>query len=445
MITRIVKNLRAYAFKAWLVLICVSPTFVFAQQGNEFVIHANAQVYAHPNSNTNIFSDAVHRGTFVSYDTALINFFGISWQNAPNNRLPDESPTGLDGTGGIFRFAQLSNPQTQSILTAASQAYNGFPNLRIDNTANVMAETGNLHVNHNLDFVAGSLILNDVDVTIGRSGTGTITGYGNRNFIVTGTAMTGGSLIRSFTGSENTSTDFPIGSSLASYTPASILYKGIAQNISLSVADNVYNKMNFPEYVNKTWILKRDFPDAQGTIDLTLQHNSADEGIEYFRNRVEGYVTRYDANLVGLYDILPPHPTSSPGTITTRAAVFGAFMNTRLNIGALKATEYFTKSVINKQIDENTPVNMPDAISPNGDGLNDTYIIEKRLPTDKVRFEVYSRNQVIVYQNLDYDDSFDGTGNQGGFLGDVLPDGIYYYLISVNGAKGIPGYLIINR
>ena len=26
-----------------------------------------------------------------------------------------------------------------------------------------------------------------------------------------------------------------------------------------------------------------------------------------------------------------------------------------------------------------------------------------------------------------------------------LPDGIYYYLVSVNGAKGIPGYLIMNR
>jgi hypothetical protein len=33
----------------------------------------------------------------------------------------------------------------------------------------------------------------------------------------------------------------------------------------------------------------------------------------------------------------------------------------------------------------------------------------------------------------------------GGFLGNTLPDGIYIFLVSVNGAKGIPGYLIINR
>jgi len=427
-----------------LVLFFFVPGFVKAQAVNEVYIFPDAQIYAHPNSSTNIFSDVSQGGTFVSYDTALINFFARIWYNQPNSRLPDESARGIDGVGGIFRFSgQFLN--AQRILTIGSQPYNGFPNLRIDNLLNVTAETGNLHVNNNLDFVNGNLILANVDVNVGHDGLGTITGFGRTNFIVTGAGMTGGSLMRSFTGALSTKTDYPIGTSLASYTPASIIYKGSPQNIKLRVADNVYRKLNFPEYVNKTWIMGRDFPDAAGTLELTLQHNSADEGIEYFRNRPEAYVSRYDANLVGLYDILAPQATITPGTITTRAAVFGAYMNTRLNIGGIKTIEYFTKSVIKKQIDENTPVNVPDAISPNGDGLNDTYIVVKRLPTDKVRFEVYSRNQVLVYQNLDYDNSFDGNGNQRGFAGNVLPDGIYYYLISVNGAKGIPGYLIINR
>ena len=284
-----------------------------------------------------------------------------------------------------------------------------------------------------------------MDVSVGHDGLGTITGFSRTNFIVTGTGFTGGSLERSFTGALTTPTDYPIGTTLASYTPAAIVYKGIAQNIKLRVANNLYNKPNFPEYLYKTWILQRDFPDAAGTVDLTLQHNSADEGIEYFRKRNQAYVTRYDPALKGLWDITLMNPTTTPGTISARTPVFGAYMNTRLNINALKPIEYFSKSVIDKDIDENTPINVPDAISPNGDGLNDTYIIVKRVTTDKVRFEVYSRNQVLVYQNLDYDNSFDGMGNQKGFMGNVLPDGIYYYLISVNGAKGIPGYLIINR
>lgn len=449
MIPQTVKNKPAIACKALLALFFLVPGLVKAQAVNEVHIFPDAPVYAHPisgSNSTNIFSNVFQGGTFVSYNTAIINFFAPTWQNEPDSRLPDESPNGITGIGGIFRFSgQFLN--AQRIANIASQPFNGFPNLRIDNLLNVTTSTGNLHVNNNLDFVNGNLILDNVDVTVGRDGIGTITGYGRTNFIVTGTGMTGGFLKRSFTGSSATGTVYPVGTSLTSYTPASLIYKGSPQNIKVRVANDVYQKLAFSEYVYKTWILERDFPDASGTLDLTLQHNSADEGIEYFRNRTEAYISRYDTKLVGLYDIVPPQatPTPTPGTLTTRAAVFGATMNTRLNIGALQKTEYFTKSVIKKQVDENTPINIPDAISPNGDGLNDTYIVVKRLPTDKVRFEVYSRNQVLVYQNLDYDNSFDGTGNMGGFMGDFLPDGIYYYLISANGAKGIPGYLIINR
>ncbi|MHB1179235.1 MAG: T9SS type B sorting domain-containing protein [Daejeonella sp.] len=429
---------------ASLSLLLFFPVLAHAQAVNQVYIFPAASLYAHPGSNTNIFSDISQGGTFVSYDTSLINFYARVWQNESGSRLPDESNTGIDGIGGIFRFSdQLLN--AQRIITIGSQPYNGFPNLRIDNLLNVTAETGNLHVNNILDFVNGNMVLNNVDINVGRNGLGTITGYGSSNFIVTGSGITGGSLVRSFAGSATAATDYPIGTALNSYTPVSVIYKGIPQNIKFRVADNVYNKLNFPEYVNKTWVMGRDFPDAAGTVDLTIQHNSRDEGIEYFRNRTEAYVTRYDQNLTGLWDIVPPVPTITPGTITTRATVFDAFMNTRLNIGAIKTVEYFSKSVIKKDIDENTPVNIPDAISPNGDGLNDNYIIAKRLPADKVRFEVYSRNHVLVYQNLDYQDEFNGIGNMGGFLGDVLPDGIFYYLISVNGAKGIPGYLIINR
>jgi len=411
---------------------------------NRVNIFPSASIHSHPNSNINIFADIYHSGKFVSYDTSLINFYGNIWQNEKGNLLPDESSSGIDSIGGIFTFSgQFLTPQR--IITIGSQLNNGFPNLRIDNLLNVNVETGNLHVNKNLNFVSGNLILSNVDMNVGRKGLGTITGYSNTNFIVTGTAMSGGSLIRSFTGSATTATHYPIGTALGSYTPASVIYKGIPQNIKLRVADNVYNKVNFPEYVYKTWIMVRDFPDAAGTVNLTIQHNSQDEGIEYFKNRSEAYVTRYDQNLTGLWDIVASVPTITPGSITTRAAVFNAYMNTRLNVGAIKTTEYFSKSVIKKDVDENTPVNIPDAISPNGDGLNDTYIIVKRLTTDKLRFEVYSRNMVLVYQNLDYQNEFDGTGNMGGFLGSSVPDGIYYYLISVNGAKGIPGYLVINR
>lgn len=419
------------------------PLFVYAQGTKEVYIFPSANIYAHPNSNINIFSNVSHSGTFTTSKNSYINFYASEWQNNAESRLPDESTRGIDGVGGIFKFSSLNNT-TQRIKTIRPLAFNGFPNIQIDNSSNVIADIGNLHINNNLDFARGNLILNNVDVNVGLAGTGSITGYSNKNFIVTGTAMDGGGLIRNTAGSPMELV-YPIGTELNSYTPLTINYTGLAQSIRFRVADYLYNKLNFPEYVYKTWIMKTYVVDPNSKMDINLQHNSADEGLEYYRNRGEAYVTRYDKNLTGLWDLVAPVPSLTPGSITTRAAVFGAYMNTRLNISNLKDTEYFSKSVIKKDIDENTPVNIPDAISPNGDGLNDVYEIVKRLPTDIIRFEVYSRNQVLVYQNLNYDNTFNGVGNVGGFLGNELPDGIYYYLISANGAKGIPGYLIINR
>jgi gliding motility-associated-like protein len=360
--------------KLVLCLFFLIPTSGHSQALNKINIFPTANIYAHPNSNLSIFSDISHSGTFVSYETSLINFYSSIWQNNAGSRLPDESARGIDGIGGVFRFSDLLQ-LPQRINSLNSQQFNGFPNLRLDNSLNITADIGNLHVN--------SLL--------------------------------------------------------------TIKYSGLPQSIKFRVADNLYNKLNFPEYVNKTWIMKTTVVDASATADLTLQHNSLEEGIEYFRNRDQAYVTRYDSNITGLWDVLPLVPTITPGSITQRAEVFNAYMNTRLNVAAIKQIEYFSKSVIKTPIDENTPVNIPDAISPNGDGFNDVYEVVKRLPTDIVRFAVYSRNQVLVFQDFDYNNTFNGTGNIGRFMGNNLPDGIYYYLISVNGAKGIPGYLIINR
>ncbi|WP_276358743.1 gliding motility-associated C-terminal domain-containing protein [Daejeonella sp. H1SJ63] len=430
--------------RAMLFLFLFLPQMIFAQTVNQVYIFPSANMYAHPNSNLNIYSDISHSGTLVSYNSAIINFYAGVWQNNSGSRLPDESARGIDGIGGVFVFSDLRQ-NAQRINSVNSVPFNGFPNVRLDNALNVTADMGDLHVNNNLDFLNGHLILNNVNLTVGRAGTGTITGYSQTNFVVTGPGMSGGNLVRHLTGN-TTAMEFPVGTAIGSYTPISINYTGsIPQTLKFRVADNVYNKLNFPEYVYKTWIMTTTSPDASAKVDITLQHNSAEEGNTYFRNRSESYISRYDPNLTGLWDIMPPMTTNTPGSITKRAAIFGAYMNTRLNVGSIKPVEYFSKSVIKKDIDENTPVNIPDAISPNGDGLNDTYIITKRLPTDIVRFEVYSRNQVLVYQDFNYLNNFDGTGNKGGFLGNTLPDGIYYYLISVNGAKGIPGYLVINR
>lgn len=287
--------------KVVIALLLFTPLILNAQAVNQVYIFPAATVYAHPNSDLNIFSDISHSGSLVSYDTALINFYARIWQNNNGSRLPDESTRGIDGIGGMFRFSDLlQNPQL--IVNINPQPFNGFPNIRLDNLFNVTADVGNLHVNNNLDFRNGHLILNNVDVNVGKSGTGTISGYSQTNFVVTGAGMTGGSLVRNVSGIPSF-IDFPVGTAIGSYTPLSISYTGNPQTIKFRVTDNVYNKLNFPEYVNKTWIMTTVSPDASAKVGISIQHNSAEEGIEYFRNRTEAYITRYDPKFAGLWDI----------------------------------------------------------------------------------------------------------------------------------------------
>ena len=138
-----------------LCLLFLFPAMLYAQAVNQINVFPTANLFVHPNSNINLFSDISNSGTIVSYDTALINFYGSVWQNNEGGRLLDESDRGIDGKGGIFIFSDFLQ-KAQRIRVLNSQPFLGFPNLRIDNASNVTADFGNLHINTNLDFVKGN-------------------------------------------------------------------------------------------------------------------------------------------------------------------------------------------------------------------------------------------------------------------------------------------------
>ncbi len=83
---------------------------------------------------------------------------------------------------------------------------------------------------------------------------------------------------------------------------------------------------------------------------------------------------------------------------------------------------------------------IPNAFSPNGDGVNDIWDISnlKDYPASSV--EVFNRyGQSVYLSNGRYTKSWDGT-----FKGNKLPNGTYYYIIDVkNGNKPIAGYVTI--
>ncbi|WP_299770172.1 gliding motility-associated C-terminal domain-containing protein [uncultured Dokdonia sp.] len=87
-------------------------------------------------------------------------------------------------------------------------------------------------------------------------------------------------------------------------------------------------------------------------------------------------------------------------------------------------------------------------ISPNGDGVNDTFVIEglQNFPNNVLR--IYNRWGNEVFQVANYQNDFDGTSNGRATVdrNKKLPIGTYYYILDLgDGSEGRAGWLYINR
>ncbi len=88
-----------------------------------------------------------------------------------------------------------------------------------------------------------------------------------------------------------------------------------------------------------------------------------------------------------------------------------------------------------------TPV-IPNAFSPNGDGINDQWVIQYLDSYPGVKVEVFNRYGQQVYNSTGYNTPWDGTYN-----GKPLPVGTYYYIINrnVEGAGKLSGWVVLLR
>jgi gliding motility-associated-like protein len=86
-----------------------------------------------------------------------------------------------------------------------------------------------------------------------------------------------------------------------------------------------------------------------------------------------------------------------------------------------------------------TNLGVPNAFSPNGDGINDVWNIPALQSFEQSVVQVFNRYGKIVFSSKGYREPWDGR-----FNGSLLPVGVYYYIINVgNGRKPYSGYVTI--
>ncbi|MFT5626976.1 MAG: gliding motility-associated-like protein/uncharacterized repeat protein (TIGR01451 family) [Dokdonia sp.] len=85
-------------------------------------------------------------------------------------------------------------------------------------------------------------------------------------------------------------------------------------------------------------------------------------------------------------------------------------------------------------------------LSPNNDGLNDTFYIEciEEFPNNNLK--IYNRYGLQIYESNNYQNDWDGRPNMGiPSTSEILPVGTYYYIIDLNtGEKPLIGWLYLN-
>ena len=326
------------------------------------VTHENVSsqgMYIAPNSNffvhggsVGIFSNVSNAGNLGTKPGAVVKFMGTTWQNDSLATLPDETsfkkgesvPSSFEGKGGLFSFSQSAAIHQQTLNAGFNiQNHTGanFPNLQIDNSKGIiLIGSSDAQIRNSLDFKNGKLYVDGENLQIGNNDAGTITGYSDKNYIVTGEGADGGFLYRAHVSNASGETVFPVGADDINYTPAIIVYKGSAQdfrvrpiNMKFSNTDNIQTTWNIGKNSNE--VAEMDvFLDNPASLETNLTEKA----------NGNTYITHFDKTLA-VWDTIKTSEIISSNLLNVHNVLHNKVLNGRRFFKSFEQNEYFSKSI----------------------------------------------------------------------------------------------------
>ncbi len=84
---------------------------------------------------------------------------------------------------------------------------------------------------------------------------------------------------------------------------------------------------------------------------------------------------------------------------------------------------------------------IPTLITPNNDGLNDYFYMNGLELLGKTIITIFDRRGLLVFENKDYDNKWDGVD----YNGNPLPDDTYFFILEPANRDSVSGYIVIRR
>lgn len=137
-------------------------------------------------------------------------------------------------------------------------------------------------------------------------------------------------------------------------------------------------------------------------VTLTLTHPMAANKEKYVDEKASIY------QFAGLEDL---------NSLPTKRISEGVHQSWAVSL-ATEAADY--RSWFSKSLALSNTLFIPNTFTPNGDGVNDQFVIQGLDDFEHVHINIYNRWGSSVYRHVKYDNSWDGTG---------LNSGTYYYVI----------------
>jgi gliding motility-associated-like protein len=344
------RRMKEKSIVCWLFFLY--PFLLHAEGLDTFGVYVspNATLYVQgTNIQMSIMSRVINSGAFGTMQGAMVNMMGNAWRNTAGASFPDESGiNSFTGTGGIFRFNSLVSQQhVTSSYSVAGKTGTSFPNITVDNPFGLQLFGSDAHIRSVLHFSNGMLSLNGYNLLVGVNDPGTISGYTENKFVLTGNTVAGGYLYRAKVTGSSGSVMFPVGAQAETYAPMAVMFNSpVPQDVRARVFDNIYRNAfagttGSPASVQQTWNIGHEISGKVPAI-VALQHMTRNEGALFTVHRGSSFVSRYDFG-IKTWDTLEPADIITPGTHTTGVPFAQSHIHAR-SFDSLGANTYLTKT-----------------------------------------------------------------------------------------------------